>query len=691
MHGKRGLVVLGLLGVLAAETQAAGGPSTAEPPEASLPLTAVKLYTSGVGYFERTGPIDGMGTVTIPVTAAQLNDVLKSLVVQDSQGGRVSIVSYASRDPLAKALGGFGVDLSQNQSMTQILIQLRGERVKLATPQEVEGAIVSVETRQEAGGKETLVPVDYVNLVTDQGFRAVAIPQIHAFSILNPRLAGEVQQALAVLATRHDTQKAPLSIRFEGTGQRRARVAYLMETPVWKTAYRLVLDPDKKPWLQGWALVDNPTDQDWTNIRLSLLSGRPISFTMNLADPLYAQRPHVLPELQAAVRPQTHDMELATVSAPEKAAQHESKLRRNERAKAEGRMFGGMVAAEAPPGAPPAEETLQSVGESLVPATRADEVGSLFQYEIDQVLTIARHQAAMVPILNTAIDGELVAVYNRATHAKHPLNGFRLRNSSPLHLMQGPITVFNGGAYAGDARLLDLAPGQDRLITYALDLNTEVEPRAGAGTQDLQSIVVKKGTLVATRRWAEQVTYTVKNRDRRGTTVLIEHPFRPDWKLSDDTLHPERTRDVYRFSVSVKPNESATLVVREERPLQETVVLTDVGLNQLAVYLQAPNVSGKAKEALQQLAALRGKLSDIQAQRGQQEQLIRDIEAEQQRIRENMQRLDQRSDLYGRYVKKLDAQETDVERFRKSLADLRKAEEEQRRLVQAFINGLDLS
>ncbi len=690
MHGMRRLVVLGLLGVLAGEVQAAGGPPTVEPPEASLPLTAVKLYTSGVGYFERTGSIDGMGTVTIPVTAAQLNDVLKSLVVQDSQGGHVSIVSYASRDPLAKALGGFGVDLSQNQSVAQILIQLRGERVKLATPQEVEGTIVSVETRQEAGGKETVVPVEYVNLVTDQGFRAVAIPQIHSFSILNPRLAGEVQQALAVLATRHDTQKAPLSIRFEGTGRRMARVAYLMETPVWKTAYRLVVEPDKKPWLQGWALVDNPTDQDWTDVRLSLLSGRPISFTMNLADPLYAQRPHIQPELQAAVRPQTHEMDLAAVSAPEKTAQLESKLRRNERAKAEGRMFSGMVAADAPAAAP-AEETLQTVGESLVSATRAEEVGSLFQYEIDHAVTIARHQAAMVPILNTAIEGELVSVYNRATHAKHPLNGFRLRNSSPLHLMQGPITVFNGGAYAGDARLLDLAPDQDRLLTYALDLNTEVELQAGVGTQDVQSIVVKKGTLVATRRWVERVIYTVKNRDRRATTVLIEHPFRSDWKLSDDKLHPERTRDVYRFSVPVKPNESATLVVQEERPLQESVVLTDVGLNQLAVYLQAPTVSGKAKEALQQLATLRGKLSDIQTQRGQQEQQIRDIETEQQRIRENMQRLDQRSDLYGRYVKKLDAQETDVERLRKNLADLRKAEEEQRRQVQAFINGLDLS
>jgi len=59
----------------------------------------------------------------------------------------------------------------------------------------------------------------------------------------------------------------------------------------------------------------------------------------------------------------------------------------------------------------------------------------------------------MLPIVNQPIEGLKVSIYNESTHAKHPLNGFRLHNNTPLHLMQGPLTVFDGNAYAGDAAL----------------------------------------------------------------------------------------------------------------------------------------------------------------------------------------------------------------------------------------------
>ncbi len=684
----------------------AGAPGSPDAPdsagraasEALLPLTIVKLYTSGVGYFERSGQVDGTQAVTLPATPSQLNDILKSLIVQDGQGSRAPVVEYASRDPLAKTLGGFGLNLTENQSLAQLLMQLRGERVRVAAPQDVEGVVVGVETRQEAGGKDTVVPVDYVTLLSEQGFRALAIPQIQSLTILNARLAQDVQQALTLLAARHDTQKAPVTVRFDGAGRRAVRLAYLLETPLWKTTYRLVLDGDKAPWLQGWALVDNPTDQDWTNVRLSLLSGRPVSFRMNLSEPLYGVRPLVQPELYAAIRPQVHEGSL-TAMASEAADMEQAEETRSAKSlsRQEYKSKEGMRAMTMAPMSTtaPVMEDARGGGWGVTgappPVAQGEEVGSLFQYEIAEPITIARHQAAMVPILSASVGGESVSVFNARVHAKHPMQGVRLRNTSDLHLMQGPITVFNGGSYAGDARLLDLAPKQDRLITFALDLKTEVESRAGIGRQELQSIVVKKGTLLATRKWIEQTIYTVKNVDRRPVTVLVEHPYRADWTLSEERPGQERTRDVYRFPVTVKPGETTTLTVQEHRPLQESIILSDVGLNQLSVYLQAPVVSAKVKEALQQVSALRQKVADAQQQRASLEQQLKEIELEQQRLRENMQRLDQRSELFGRYVKKLDAQETDVERLRKALAEARRTEDEQRKQVQRFLEGLDLS
>src|SRR5205823_2652216 len=104
----------------------------------------------------------------------------------------------------------------------------------------------------------------------------------------------------------HDKQKKNLSILFNGNGQRAVRVGYVIESPIWKTSYRLVTKPDGKALLQGWAMVENPSDEDWSGVRMALISGRPVSFKMDLYQPLYVPRPTVEPELFASLRPQTY-------------------------------------------------------------------------------------------------------------------------------------------------------------------------------------------------------------------------------------------------------------------------------------------------------------------------------------------------------------------------------------------------
>src|SRR6188768_3153984 len=100
--------------------------------------------------------------------------------------------------------------------------------------------------------------------------------------------------------------KHPPSLHFAGEGKRKVEVGYVVENPIWKTSYRLVLDKDGKPYLQGWAVVENPTDEDWHTVTMALVSGRPISFKMDLYNPLYVGRPTVEPELFASLRPPTY-------------------------------------------------------------------------------------------------------------------------------------------------------------------------------------------------------------------------------------------------------------------------------------------------------------------------------------------------------------------------------------------------
>jgi len=663
---------------------------------ASLPLSKVSLYSSGVGYFQHDGTVTGRAQWDLRLQTNQINDFLKSLVVQDFGGGNISTITFGSRDPVSKTLSSFGINLNGNPTLGQILTQVRGERVEVTAPNSLMGTILGIEKKTESimdGPTRRTIEQEYLNLLTDEGFRSLPFAQIQRVKLLDPGLNTELQQALAAVASHHDTQRKTVSILFDGTGNRQARVAYLTETPVWKTTYRLVLDEEKGPYLQGWAIVENQTNQDWQHVTLSLISGRPISFTMDLYQPLYNPRPVVQPELYATLKPQTYGdaMDEAKPVPPATAspAQGEMKKERMLGKLAEG-FSGGRANALTEPATATDMETGR-INQGVTAAAMAEDKGELFEYHLDQSVTLNKHQSALLPIIGQSLQGQKVAVYNQSVNGKHPLNGYRLKNSSPLHLMQGPITVFDGGAYAGDAQIQDLAPGQDRLISYALDLNTEVEPTIDGGAQELATVSLKKGTMLVSRRLVEDRTYLIRNRDRKPRTVLIEHPYRADWKLVEPKDAPERTRDQYRFSIAVDAGKTTTLHVKETLPIQESILLMDSSLDYIASFQQAKEVSARVKEALQRVAHLRGKLDDIRAQRTRIEHRIGEITAEHSRIRENMQRLQQTSDLYNRYVKKLDQQETELEKLRKEVESLKGTEEERRQELQSYVMALDLA
>ncbi|MBU6400225.1 MAG: hypothetical protein KGS61_07885 [Verrucomicrobia bacterium] len=661
-----------------------------------LPLSEVVLYSNGVGYFQRDGQVDGRAEVDLRFKADNINDLLKSLVVQDLGGGKVSTVTYASRDPLARTLKSFSIDLTANPSLGQLLDQVRGERVEVATPNVLTGTLVGVEKKQEQVGDTRVVEREYLNLLADDGLRSVPMTQVQRVRLLNPQLDQELQQALATLAAGHDTQKKTVAITFDGAGQRKVRVAYILESPVWKTSYRLVLHANEPPFLQGWAIVENTTDDDWTNVRLSLISGRPISFIMDLYQPLYVPRPTVVPELYASLRPQVYDENMAgkpeeetVAAATEMAKRPMFEMMGRAARKVQSLAAAPAIAVAGPAGGVVAGGVfnLQQGVQSLAEALKA---GELFQYEIQAPVTLARQKSALLPIVNQPVEGEKLSIYNQAVQAKYPLNGLRLKNTTALNLMQGPITVFDGGLYAGDARIEDLAPGQERLISYALDLKTEVEPQTTSGPEELTSVHIRKGTLLATRKLSETKTYLIRNRDQQAKTVLVEHPFRPDWQLVEPKEPTERTRDVYRFRVKVEPDKTAKLTVREEKQLTEQVRLADTGLDTIQFYLQVRKLSPKLKAALDRVVELRDRLAHTTADRARRERRIGEITQEQGRIRENMARLAQNSELYARYVKKLDQQETELETLRQEIESLRTTEAKQQRELNDYLLNLQV-
>ncbi len=671
-------------GVQPVGAQPAGSqPGGAQSGEAALPLSRVVLFSSGVGYFQREGQVEGNASLELSFRTAEINDLLKSLVLRDLDGGQVTGVNYASRDPVARTLRSFAIDLTGNPGLAGVLAQARGEMLEVIASETVRGTLLGVESRPTAEGREET----WLNLVAERGLRSVALSQVREVRFLNQELDRELRAALGLLAQSHSQDRKRVVLGFTGKGKRRVQVGYLLETPVWKTSYRLVLGSESAHYLQGWAIVENTTDQDWRGVKLALVSGRPVSFAMDLYQPLYLTRPVVVPELYAGLRPQLYDEDLAAPVVREKRQAVPASPSRSA-AGAAAPMAKAEAAYEELEAAPAAEP--MDLRQGVAAAARAGEAGSFFQYSLSLPVSLTRQESAMLPIVGQDIEGRRVSIYNERTQAKHPMHGLKLKNTTGLTLMGGPITLFEAGSYAGDAQIDSLPAGAERLLSFALDLETEIAPAARAVPDRLVAVRIARGALTSTVTYRREKTYTAQVRGARGRELLIEHPASPDWTLVEPKEPQERTRELYRFLVRLPVGGSQELQVAEERQAEQTVAVTNVSDELIAVYLKNPVVSQKVKEALSGVARRKAELADSLRQRQEQERKAQSIRTEQSRIRQNMDSLSRDSALYKRYVSQLDAQETELAGFLTEIDRLAKKEMDQRKALDDYILSIDV-
>jgi hypothetical protein len=703
----------------ATDARPTGAPA---PAAATLPVKRAVLFSSGVGHFVREGEVEGDARIDLSFPVGDINDLIKSLTVQDLGGGLVAAVAYDSHDPVEKTLKSFAVDLTNNPSYAQLLDQARGEKVEVVLQQSagqtagtLSGTVVGVEHQKQVGKENAVAEVPFLNLWSADGLRGVKLADVQRVRFLNPALEGEYRRALDALALSHDAQKKAVSLSFAGAGRRPVRVGYVTEAPVWKTSYRLALAAGGgDPQLQGWAVVENPSDEDWQGVRVALVSGRPISFKIDLYDPLYAPRPTVEPELFAALRPQTYDGSMddrkaslagaggapARVPPPPMAApapatpmfrgtqlglqseggggRLQRRLSNKDGADAERELAGRQLA-----------ESLDFAAGVAATAT-ASKLGESFQYRIEQPVNLPRQKSALLPVVQKPVEAKRVSVYNAAVHAKYPLRGLRLKNTTGVHLMQGPVTVYEGSAYAGDARIMDLQPNEDRLLTYAVDLGTEVEAKSQNPPGRITKVTVKKGLLYSTTKQREERTYRAVNRSPDDRTLLVEHPYRPEFHLATDLKPAERTRAVYRFELAVPAGKPAELTVAEERDVRQAVQLTNADDQQVRFFLQQPVLSAAVRQALEKATGLRGELAAVQRELEQAERSLKQIELDQGRLRANLKEMPPTAAAYKRYLEKFDQQETEIEKLQAKRQQLQDQEYQRRQAYEGYLMALDV-
>jgi hypothetical protein len=323
---------------------------------------------------------------------------------------------------------------------------------------------------------------------------------------------------------------------------------------------------------------------------------------------------------------------------------------------------------------------------SVIAAASVGQIGELFQYSVGHV-SLPRQRSAMFPIITDDIVAERLSIYNQGVLARHPLNGVLLKNTTGKHLLQGPITVLDANTYGGDARIDNLPPGQERLISYAIDLQVHVNATNQRQESRVQTGKLVKGVLQLTRKSMLTQEYVIENKADRDKVLLIEHPFRPGWKLIDSPNLLETTDTWHRFRESIPAGNTRALKVQEEIIQSETIAILPSDLGQLEFYSRMGELPKTVRDALVKAMSLKSVMVDTERQIKERQRQLAEITQEQQRIRENMASVSQTSQYYTRLLSKLNDQETAIEKLQAEIEQLKHTYGHQQKELETYLLG----
>jgi hypothetical protein len=618
---------------------------------ADLPIREVVLYKHGVAYFERGAELKPGETARIDFKAADMNDVLKSLTITDRNGGKVSSVRYDASEPIEKRLADFPFSLGQASSLAAFLDQMKGARLELKLGTEVAaGSIVSArvikpDEKDRGMDRETLV------LLTDSGdLRVFDLAAASALKFPNPKLQTQLKDYLSVLTQARSKDRRSIYIDPTApSGTRELVASYMTPSAVWKSSYRLIFGEKDEPVIEGWAIIDNTSGDDWNNVRLSVVSGKPISFITELYEPRYVQRPQAEPGENIPAVPV---------------------------------VFGGAVSgAAAGVPSPPALAKQMRVGgnataqmvevSSVASIPESRDAGELFEYSFAGPVTVKKDESAMLPFLQQKIAARKLVVYSES-FGLHPMDAAEITNSTGKTLDGGPITVYEAGAYAGEALVETLKAGDKRLISYGVDLGTRVTTAFDSSRDFVREIHFHRGMLTTRSAVEETKTYTMKNVDAQPKAVIIEHTQRPGYKLVDQKPL-ETTSNAYRFEVRLGPSATTAFAVHEERVYDQTVSAGNMTPDTILTWVQNKSLSDAGRRELQQIAQKKREIADNDAELKRTESDLKDLTQDQTRIRSNIQSLNSVSgqqDLVQQYARQLAAAETKLAALRDTQSEI---------------------
>jgi len=613
--------VTGLLGL--AGCASLGGTRAAD----DLKVTRAVLYQNGIGYFERQGEVRSQ-TIKLRIMPHQVTDILKSLTVVDLGSGRAVNIALP-------------VDKTRSRRLAALPAQVRQSGGILAIARAFRGAMVTVRAR---GGSGTGRLVGVESLGNDQGWRlsvlrddgvvqSFDLSKIRSLKILDRTLEVGLRKALDVALDAGSWKPVELTVHLAGPTPHKLLVSYVVEMPVWKPAYRVVLDSGKsKGLLQGWAVVDNVSGEDWNNVRLSLTAGTPLTFRYDLYSPRYVRRPDLSPKQEAMALgppPPTEGAALAMdddkaeemlspvsdksmpMQKPRVKYKYRPKKKMSRRwsrsFKDHGRRARGMI-----PRPAPRRMTSSLLRKSFSALVKGTRVGSLFRYDIEEPVTIRDRQSALVSILNKQVPAEDALLYRMDMSSTYPYRAVRLKNTTGTLLESGPVAIYKDGNFVGEAVGGKVEANTFTFIPYSVDGRVLVSLQDSTNNKAARLLKIVGGQFYLEVKRVTVHAYQVANRTGKAATLYVQRRRRKGWKLTAPDKGILEEKDYYFVPVKLAAKGKTRIEVKEETPVRRWVgISSSLCGDAIALYLKDPSSDAKVSASLKEALALQARVSKL--------------------------------------------------------------------------------
>jgi hypothetical protein len=651
----------------------------------------VVIYSNGIADFQRCFEVgtDAPQQISIPVRQDHLADVLASFNVY----GNVKLESPPTFRPSNELEGNITID--PENVLEDLATNLSGARIRVERAGgTVEGTLVGLHQEEEATTGEPIHPKSIIVLGED-GLRRFVLREIQSFKFLDEDVQKEIDKALQRNYQRIKPNSTFVELVLSATNEKaEAVVQYTIPAAAWKISYRLRMTEGRVTELQGFAIVDNNTDEDWTDFHVCVVTGEPITFSTDLAESKTPKRKHVnlvSETALGAVEVEAPEIVMEAMAADEDAlsAFQSDRLASARRA---GRQFAMAKTFELSA----AETTTAEVSE----------VGDFSMFESESLVTIPAKRSTVIPVFNVEVeDTKSVLHYKHENHPNRPYRSIDFTNKTGFSLGRGVCTVFEEGAYSGNCIIPAIKPEETRLLPHALETGVSVHRDQKRQRNKVVALRLSEGFSYTSTRQRRETQYHIRSSRDVQYELVLDHDYtltEPDivarllHEGNDEPLDvTTKLADGVRYSISVSPKSELIVKVVEQRIEQSKMELVTISkqheniqidwLEQNLVKTNGPLAKDKGvQECLQIQQELEAKRHDVSDAVNETERLA----ARQDRIRQNIKAGGQ-DELTNRWRTELDEAEQAIKKIEEEkIPALREEEKSLRSKLKEALKSL---